>query len=172
MRPELHCAPDVLASWPSGSFQSPELTKLLLTSILSGKGKCPKRIIRLVHSIAQDLTWNSNMERKRTKKACWAWSERSISYDELNALETKLAEEQVNNQTNTSLVPTLIQPSVFVTFYFDNCDHNMESIYNATLHGTLGIIIKQLGKQKVEATGNNSAIVSTERRRSFKPIYH
>ena len=47
----------------------------------------------------------------------------------------------------------------------------MESIYNTTLHGTNGIIIQQLDKQQVEATGNNSTIVSTERR-SFKPIYH
>ena len=47
----------------------------------------------------------------------------SSSYDEINVLETKLAEEQVNNQTNMSLVPTHIQPIVFVTFCFDNCDH-------------------------------------------------
>ena len=132
IRPELLCAPDVLASRSSGenqllqgNFQSPELTKLLLTSILSGKGKCTKRICRLVHCIAQDLTHNSSMKRKRTKKhvelglsikpitgsvdARWFNRFRhSISYDEINALETKLAEEQVNNQINTSLVPTLI----------------------------------------------------------------
>ena len=71
----------------------------------------------------------------------------SITYDEINALETKLAEEQVNNQTDTSLVPNHIQPSVFVTFCFDNCDHNMESIYNATLYRTNDIIIQQLDKQ-------------------------
>ena len=94
----------------------------------------------------------------------------SISNDKIYALETKLAEEQVNNQTNTSLVPTHIQPSVFVTFCYDNWDHNVESIYNATLHGTNSIIPRQLDKQQVEATGNNSTIASTER--SFKPIYH
>ena len=48
----------------------------------------------------------------------------------------------------------------------------MESIYNATLHRTNGIIIQQLDKQQVEAPGNISRIVSTERRRSFKPVYH
>ena len=95
----------------------------------------------------------------------------SITYDEINALETKLAEEQVNNQTDTSLVPNHIQPSVFVTFCFDNCDHNMESIYNATLYRTNDIIIQQLDKQQAEATGTNSTIVSTERR-SFEDIYH
>ena len=173
-----------------GNFQTPELTKLLLTSVLSGKGKCTKRISRPVHSIAQDLTCKSNIGRKRTKKHvklglckkritasvdAVRWLNHfghSISYDKINALETKLAKEQVNNQTNTSLVPTHIQPSVFVTFCFDNCDNNMESIYNATLYGTNGIIVQQLDKQRVEATENNCTIVSTERRRSFKPTYH
>ena len=195
IRQELLSAPDVFVSWPPGqnqllqeNFQTPELTKLLLTLILSEKGKCTKRISHLVHSIVQDLTYNSSMGRKTTKKHielvlcirriagfvdavrwlnCFG---HSISYDEINALETKLAEKQVNNQTNTSLVPTHIQASVFVTFCFDNCDNTMESIYNATLRGTNGIIIQQLDKQQVEATGNNSIIVSTERRRSFKTI--
>ena len=76
------------------------------------------------------------------------------------------------NQTNMSLVPNHIQSSVFVTFCYNNCDHSMESIYNTTLHGTNSIIIQQLDRQQVEATGNNSTIVSTERRRSFKSIYH
>ena len=174
IRRELLSAPDVFVSCPPGKnqlhqghFRTPELTKLLLTSILSGKGICTKRICRLVHSIAQDLTCNSSMGRKRTKKhvelrlcikritdsvdaARWLNCFRhSISYDEMNALETKLAEEQVNNQINTSLVHTHIQLSVSVTFYIDNCNHNMESIYNATLHATNGIIIRQLDKQQV-----------------------
>ena len=96
----------------------------------------------------------------------------SIYYDKINALETKVAEDQVNNQANTSLVPTHIQPSVFVTFCFDNCDQNVESIYNTTLHGANGIIVQQLDKQQVEATRNSCTIVNVEIRRSFKPIYH
>ena len=165
------------------------MTNLLLKSILSGKGKSTKRISRLVHSITQALTCNSWEEKeqksmlslvcdiKRIKGSVDAvrWLNRvshSISYDKINALETKLAEEQVNNQTNTSLAPTNIQPSIFVTFCYDNCDHNMESIYNAALHATNGIIIQQLDKQQVEATGKDSKIVSNERRRSFKSIYH
>ena len=66
----------------------------------------------------------------------------SIYYDKINALETKVAEEQENSQANTSLVPTHIQPSVFVTFCFDSCDQNVESIYNTTLHGANGIIVQ------------------------------
>ena len=172
IRQELLSAPDVFVSWPTGenqllqgNFQTPELTKLLLTSVLSGKGKWTKRIFRLLHSVMQDLTYNFSVGWKRTKKhvelglcikritasvdvVCWLNRfVHSISYYEINALETKLAEEQVNNQTNTSLVPTHIQPSVFVTFSFYNCDHNMKSIYSATLHGTNGIIIQPLDRQ-------------------------
>ena len=65
IRQELLSAPDVFVSWPTGenqllqgNFQTPELTKLLLTSVLSGKGKWTKRIFRLVHSVMQDLTYN------------------------------------------------------------------------------------------------------------------
>ena len=47
----------------------------------------------------------------------------------------------------------------------------MESICNAILYGINGIIIQQLDKQQVEATGDNSTIKSTGRRRLFKPIY-
>ena len=123
---------------------------------------------------------------KKNKKTCWVWSVikritgsvdaacwlngfgHSISYDEVNALQTKLAE----SKSNTSLVPTRIQSGVFVTSCLNNYDRNMESIYSATLHGINSIIIQQLNTQQVEATGNNSAILSIERRRSFKPIYH
>ena len=75
IRQELLSASDVFVSWPprenqllQGNFQTPKLTKLLSISIFSGKGKCTKRISRLVHSIAQDSTYNSSMGRKRTKK--------------------------------------------------------------------------------------------------------
>ena len=47
----------------------------------------------------------------------------------------------------------------------------MESMYNATLHGKNGVIVQQLDKQQIEVTRNSSTIVSTERRKSFKPIY-
>ena len=92
----------------------------------------------------------------------------SISYNELNALETKLAKEQVNYQTNTFL---LTSSQAYLIFSFDNCVHDMESMYNATLHGKNGVIVQQLDKQQIEVTRNSSTIVSTERRKSFKPIY-
>ena len=53
IRRKLLSAPDVSVSWPSGknqllqgNFQTPEFTKLLLTSVLSGKSKCTKKISR------------------------------------------------------------------------------------------------------------------------------
>ena len=74
IKQELHSAPDEFLLWSpggnqlfQGNFQTSELIKLLLTSVLSGKGKCTKRISHLVHSFMQDLTYNSSMGRK-TKK--------------------------------------------------------------------------------------------------------
>ena len=73
------------------------------------------------------------------------------SYDEINSIETKFTEDQANRREPRKFVPNniqLIQP--FVTFVYDNCDHNIEPIYNVTLHGTNGIII-----QKCLSTTNN-----------------
>lgn len=47
----------------------------------------------------------------------------------------------------------------------------MESMYNATSHGKNSITVQQLDKRQIELTRNCSTIVSTERRKSFKPIY-
>ena len=78
----------------------------------------------------------------------------TVSYDEISSIE---------------FVPNNIQPSAFVTFVFDNCDHNIESIYNVTLHGNNGIII-----QKCLQTTNNdiksNPPVKNVFHRSFKPV--
>ena len=47
----------------------------------------------------------------------------SVSYDEINAIETRLAEEQLASQNARRYIPNNIQPSTFVTFVYDNCDH-------------------------------------------------
>ena len=39
-------------------------------------------------------------------------------------------------------MPNKIQPDISVTFVYDNCDHNAESICNVTLHGTTRIVIQ------------------------------
>ena len=54
-------------------------------------------------------------------------------YDEINATETTLAEEQWNNDIARRYVPNNIQPGMFILFVYDNC--------NVTLRGTKGIVI-------------------------------
>ena len=93
----------------------------------------------------------------------------SISYDEINATETSLAEEQLNNENARRYVPNNIQLGMFVTFIYDNCDHNAESIYNVTLHGTSGIVI-QASKHEFNGIVSDTSEPSTSRRCSFKPV--
>ena len=51
-----------------------------------------------------------------------------VSYDEISSIKTKLADDQANQREARKLVPNNIQLSFFVTFVYDNCDHNIESI--------------------------------------------
>ena len=78
-----------------------------------------------------------------------------------------LAEEQLNNQNARRYVPSNIQPGMFVTFVYDNCDHNADSIYNVTLNGTNGIVI-QASKHEFNGIVSHTSEPSTSSRRSFK----
>ena len=51
-----------------------------------------------------------------------------VSYDEISSIKTKLADDQTSQREARKLVPNNIQLSLFVTFVYDNCDHNIESI--------------------------------------------
>ena len=93
----------------------------------------------------------------------------TVSYDEINSIETKLAEDQANWREPRKFVFNNIQPSVFVTFVYDNCDHNIESIYKVTLHGTKGIIIQKC-LQTTNNDINTNPLVKNVRRRSFKSV--
>ena len=53
-----------------------------------------------------------------------------------------LAEEQLNYENGRRYVPNNIQPSLFVTFVYDNFNHNAKSIYNVTLYEAHGIVIQ------------------------------
>ena len=168
VRNELMNLTNVYSCWPSteddlvkGDFEVHPLTNALLSSILSARGKETEIIIRIMNAIAQDLLYNASMGKKKTTKhvqlaisvkrktgsvSVIRWLNRfghATSYNEINAIETKLAEDQVRNITFRIYVPNNIQPSVFVTFVYDNCDHNAESIYNVTLHATNGIVIQR-----------------------------
>ena len=59
-------------------------------------------------------------------------------------LKKTLREEQLNNENVHRYVPNNIQPGMFVTFVYDNCDHNSESIYNVILYGTNEIVLQAM----------------------------
>ena len=59
-------------------------------------------------------------------------------------VETAVAEEQLYQKKCTSYVPDSVQPSVFVTFVYDNCDHNPKTLSGVTMHCTNSIIIQQI----------------------------
>ena len=84
------------------------------------------------------------------------------SYDEINATETKLARDQVHMQTTRRYapIPSSIRPGLPVTFVYDNCDHNAESIYNVTVYGTNGIVI-QMNKHPTNKINNQCTINKT-----------
>ena len=158
-------------------FETPSYTETLLLDILSNNFSKTERNTRLVNSIAQDLLYNASNDRKRVPKhvqlglsvkritgsvSVIRWLNRyghCISYDEINATETILAEEQVHMQTARRYVPNNIQPGLPITFVYDTCDHDAESIYNVTVHGTNGIVI--LMKNNNSRISNNQNIPPT-----------
>ena len=195
LREELLNSPDAYSSWPptekellSAKYNTPPLTQTFLSHLLNSRGRSSTRSSRLISSMAQDLNYNASYGRKRVPKhihlgVCVKRKSGSVdlvrwlnhfghtvSYDEINSIETKLAEDQVNRLEPRKFVPNNIQPSVFVTFVYDNCDHNLESLYNVTLHGTNGIIIQK----SLRSTTNNAPVplppTKNARRRSFKPM--
>ena len=72
-----------------------------------------------------------------------------ISYDEINNAETSFAELQIHNQANQSFVPNNVQPSCFVTFVYDNCEHNPETLFGFALHCKNGITIHLPSKNRL-----------------------
>ena len=124
----------------------PPLLEKLLTFIIFSRKEKTELKTRLVSSVAQDLIYaTSGGEKKALKhvqlglcikrttgsRKVIQWLNRfghSISYKEINIVETHLAEEQTRIQDDRPYVPNNIQPHTMVTFVYDNCDHNTESI--------------------------------------------
>ena len=95
----------------------------------------------------------------------------TISSDEVNVVETNTAETQASILFRT-FVPRITQPSIFVTFVFENCDHNLESKFHLTMHCTDDMMI-----QKCQNTGNRTLThnpilqqAESRKRRSFNPV--
>ena len=92
----------------------------------------------------------------------------------MNAVETKLAMDESKDETkryqsNAAYVPSDITPSTFVTFIWDNCNHNCASIFGDTLYGMNGKEISSYAR--VELTHEAvSAVENTTKMRAFRPL--
>ena len=76
-------------------------------------------------------------KRKTGSRRFITWLNRlghCISYNEVNLVETSIAEEQINNFSTAAFVPSTIRSSEFVASVYDNIDINIESIYNKSYH--------------------------------------
>lgn len=117
------------------------------------------------------------MKRKSGSKDMIKWLNQNghgISCDEVNVIETFLAEEAFKNQTSKSFCSATVQPSVFVTFIWDNNDVNPESLSGNVMHCTNGIIV-QLQSDQIQHQNQRFSEISIQdkqvKRRSFKPIH-
>ena len=160
LRQELLNSPDIYSSSPPTKREVlPPLAEAFLSIFLTSRGYKSSRLTQMISSLARDLAYSASFGTKRVHKQVQLgicverksrsvdlirWLNRlghSISYDQINSIENKLAEHQANRREPRKFVPYNIQSSVSVAFLYDNCDHNSESIYNITLHGTNGTII-------------------------------
>ena len=66
----------------------------------------------------------------------------SISYKEINIVETHLAETQTRIQDDRTYVPNNIQPDTMVTFVYDSYNHNTKPIQGSNMHETNGVVIQ------------------------------
>ena len=89
-----------------------------------------------------------------------------VSSDEVNLVETNTAETQAPILSR-KFMPRIMQPSTFVTFVFDNCDHNLESKFNS--HCTNGIMIQKCQNIDNRILTHNPILQQAEsrKRRSF-----
>ena len=179
------------SSWlpPSNEFlpeniEIPPVLYTLLRELLT-TGTENKGTSRLVKSIGQDILYNSSNGRIRTMKQlqlgvftkrktgskllieCLNKLGHSVSYYAVNRFEISTAENESKNACLQNYVPKKVRPSSFVTFVYDNCDHNPETINGEVMHCTNGMIIQRTPKQ-----ANHISICSTkpmQKLRSFKP---
>ena len=151
---EIKNMPETYLRWPpcedellGSNTTIPPLLNNLMTSILSRsrKKRLRERKKKIISSICQDIIYTSTngkhrcskhvllsftTKRKTGSKLMIRWLNslgHGISYDEVNYLETSLA-EAVENESIKSYCPSAVLPSVFVTFVWDNNDINPESI--------------------------------------------
>jgi len=187
----------IFSTWPltedeikADRVEIPNLLKTLLYTLLSSLA-ASARVKRLINSIGQDIIYNSSNGRIKTIKHiqlalvtkrktgskflinCLNRLGHCTSYDQVSIIETSFAEAQAVLRNQRSFVPNNVQPSRFVTFVYDNCDHNPETSSGVSMHCTNGILIQR----RVNTADNSEFIINIptvcnqgQKRRSFKPI--
>ena len=143
------------------------------------KFKNAQKVPRLVSSIGQDLLYHANNCKKKTSKhttfpflikkktsfkAVINWLCKfghGMSYDDVLSLETYLAMEYSKNQNHRSFTPSIIQPSQFITFIWDNNDINPESLKGLGLHCTNGIIVQSYENRSNPAEPSTAVALTT-----------
>ena len=121
----------------------PTLLCFFLENLLYCSDKQTHRRNRIISSIAQDLIYKkTNCEsktvkhvglgfctkRKTVSRKLIAWLNylgHSISYHNVNLVETHIAEEQMANVTTAAYVPNNIKPEEFITFLYEIGDINV-----------------------------------------------
>ena len=167
LRDQIDSCAELFSSWLPASeelintkYHIPRYLEQLLPSVLSRKVAISERIKRRVSSIGQDIIYNATrgkskaqkhiqfgllLKRKTSSKQMINICNRlahCVSYDEVNIVETALADEQTKSQLYSAHEPINVQPSIFVSFVYHNCDYNPETLSGVTMHCTNGIIIQ------------------------------
>ncbi|XP_066913563.1 uncharacterized protein [Clytia hemisphaerica] len=188
--------PDTYTSWPpnedeliSSKTHIPAELELFMTTVLTATpiSRLSERKKAIISSLCEDVIYNSRagrfrcskqtklgfcIKRKTGSKTLVGWMNKfghCISYDDVNYLETILAMDAMYNESIRSFCPSLILPSIFVTFVWDNNDINPESIKGVSMHVTNGIVI-QLKHESNNQTRRISQRLNTNRKRSFEAV--
>ena len=121
--------------------QIPHLFELFLTFLLTNETVLSEWVKHLVKSLGQDIICNVTRGKLKTAKHTQVGvsvkrkigSRLLIDCLNLGFAETGFSKKQVEHQLVGEYVSPAVQPSTFLAFFNDNCDHN---------HCTNGIIIQ------------------------------
>eukprot|EP00794_Sanderia_malayensis_P010526 gene10526-11631_t len=132
--------------WTSKKTPSSSTTKSRKERSLKSEKRMSSSKLVVIESIGQDMIYNIMnrahrtskhvklalcTKRKTGSKVMVKWMNRlghGISYDEVDFLETFLAEKATKHQEVKSFCPSSLLPSTFVTFVWDNNDVNPETL--------------------------------------------
>ena len=198
IREDIQSFNSVFEQWPPESqrvrakyVQLPNLLEVPLKSILrSDPYKESDWLKRLVKSLSQDILFNATngrvktvkhlqlgmfLKRKTGSKEILTTLNRlghCLSYPELLRLETNIAEIESSIDAK-DYIPTQVVKDNFVTYVYDNCDHNPETLSGVSMHCTNGIMIQRpsdISRDESVQLTIEHASKDTSKRRSFEPI--